>query len=31
MSAGPALADVGPNASPGCGAQCKTSARGPSE
>jgi len=30
-SSGPALADAGPNARPGHGAQCKTLARGPSE
>jgi len=28
---GPTLADAGPNARPGCGAQCKIYARGPSE
>ena len=30
-SSGPAVADAGPNARPGRGAQCKTQARGPSE
>ena len=31
LSTGPALADAGPNARPGRGAQCRTYARGPSE
>jgi len=31
LPARPALADAGPNARPGRGAQCKTKARGPSE
>jgi len=29
LQSGPALADAGPNARPGCWAQCKTWARGP--